>query len=190
MKVYNLNVNAAKPTTQVVQMQQNSTGMLSVNVSNDGKYIRNLSCSVYDGDAEISATEHSFQLDVNDTAKTVKVNAYATPYETSATTFVGGSGQTRARPYTVLTIPVGEYSQDEFYPFVKYDTKFKPVNTWFSLTNPSINDANFTQIRYGVFNSQPKIQFYVGSTLLSPQEKIVVTNVLPLTRKATMYINA
>lgn len=67
-------------------MQQNSEGVLSVNVSNDGKYIRNLSCAVYEGGNEISAIEEGdnsfgYRIDIGCDPKIVKVTANSKPYE-------------------------------------------------------------------------------------------------------------
>ena len=92
MKIYKLDIDAAQPTNQVVQMQQNTTGILNVNVTKNGEYIRNLSCQMFDGDTEISGDDNGFKLDIGDTPKHYTVKATATPVECSATTYVGGSG--------------------------------------------------------------------------------------------------
>lgn len=84
MNIYKLNIDTAKPASQAVQMQQNSAGMLSIDVTNDGKYIRNLSCAVYDGDAEITASNYGYKLNVGSEPKHVRIEAKSQPYECSA----------------------------------------------------------------------------------------------------------
>ena len=80
MKIYKLDIDTSKPTRQIVAMQQNSTGLLSVDVTNDGKYIRNLSCTVYDGENEISATTtNGYKIDVGTENKAIKVVAKSEP---------------------------------------------------------------------------------------------------------------
>ena len=53
MKIYKLDIDVAKPINKIVAMQQNATGMLVVTVTKDGGYLRNATCSVYDGENEI-----------------------------------------------------------------------------------------------------------------------------------------
>lgn len=80
MKVYKLEVNTAQPTYQILPMQQNQRGLLSVDITNNGKYIRNLSVSVFDGENEITPeTEYGFPVDVGTEPKNVKVVAKAMP---------------------------------------------------------------------------------------------------------------
>ena len=52
MKIYKLDIDVSQPIRKVVQMQQNSAGVLSVIVANNNKYIRNLSCELYDGNTK------------------------------------------------------------------------------------------------------------------------------------------
>ena len=89
MKIYKLDIDTSKPIRKVIQMQQNSTGALSVAVSNDGKYIRNLSCALYEGDTELSSyatTDNGvgFKIDMGDETKVVKFTAKSEPVECSA----------------------------------------------------------------------------------------------------------
>lgn len=89
MKIYKLDIDTSKPIRKVVQMQQNSTGALSVDVSNDGKYIRNLSCALYDGDTELSAYATTdvgagYKIDMGTDTKVVKFTAKSVPTECSA----------------------------------------------------------------------------------------------------------
>ena len=97
MKIYKLDIDAAQPANQVVQMQQNTTGVLSVNVTKNGDYIRNLSCQMFDGDTEISGDDNGFKLDIGDTPKHYTVKATATPVECSAQYMVK-NGTTRLGP--------------------------------------------------------------------------------------------
>lgn len=84
MKIYKLDIDASKPIRKVVQMQQNSEGVLSVHVSADGKYIRNLSCAMYEDGNEISAiTDGTYKLAVGETPHTVKITAKSTPIEST-----------------------------------------------------------------------------------------------------------
>jgi len=101
MKIYKLDIDAAQPVNQIVQMQQNTAGVLSVNVTRNGGYIRNLSCQMFDGETEISACsagDKGFKLDIGDTPKHYTVKATATPYECSAAYVAKrGSGSTSPR---------------------------------------------------------------------------------------------
>lgn len=89
MKIYKLDIDASKPIRKVVQMQQNATGALSVDVTNDGKYIRNLSCALYEGGAELSAYATTdggagYKIDMGDETKVVKFTAKSVPTESVA----------------------------------------------------------------------------------------------------------
>ena len=125
MKVYNLNVNVAQPVNQVVRMQQNSEGVLSVNVANDGKYIRNLSCQMFDGENEISAISEGdntfgYKIGVGDTPKAVKVVAKSTPMESTKEYIASYTPGTRTinKALITLVVPAGTYRQDEFMALV------------------------------------------------------------------------
>lgn len=87
MKIYKLDIDTAQPVNQIVQMQQNTAGVLSVDVTRNGEYIRNLSCQIFDGETEIpacSAGDKGFKLDIGDTPKYYTVKATATPIESVA----------------------------------------------------------------------------------------------------------
>jgi len=121
MKVYNLNIDTSKPTNQVVQMQQNSTGLLSANITNDGKYIRNLSCMMYDGANEISASTESdnsfgFKVDVGAEPKHIKIEAKSTPIASIKEYVASYNPGTRFINQFIkrIVIPAGTYRQDEF----------------------------------------------------------------------------
>lgn len=122
MKIYKLDMDTAQPTRQVVVMQQNSLGLLSVDIERNDWPIRNLSCTLLDGDNEISAflsgeSGAGFKLDVGEDVKAVKFVARSTPIECSAQYVVSypTGNRTKNFPLTVLQIPAGEYKQEEFY---------------------------------------------------------------------------
>lgn len=111
MKIYKLNIDTSKPINQVVQMQQNQTGLLSANVTNDGNYIRNLSCTLYDGANEISATDGGFKVDVGTEPKQVKVVAKSEPIICQMGYFVSISGAGAKNFWIpVCQPPIGVYS--------------------------------------------------------------------------------
>lgn len=102
MKVYNLKVDTSQPISQVLQIQQNQVGLLSVNVTNDGKYIRNLSCTVYDGNTEIDdslegSDSFGFKIDAASDARPVKLVAKSTPIICAAQRYLGGDKRTVTR---------------------------------------------------------------------------------------------
>ena len=100
MKIYKLDIDASKPIRKVIQMQQNATGALSVDVTNVGWPIRNLSCALYEGDTELSAyatadSGAGFKIDMGAEPKVVKFTAKSTPVECSAQYVLSVSGATR-----------------------------------------------------------------------------------------------
>lgn len=195
MKVYNLNIDTSQPVNQVVQMQQNQTGMLSVAISNDGKYIRNLSCEMYDGANEIQAdalgdNTFGFKLDVGTEPKHVKVVAKSTPL-TSTERYVvyEGTGRLRQTNSEVVQIPAGTYRQDEFLPLVKHFgykgdivpgvTNLVPVHLY--LGTGDVGKANFDSLYIISWNPQQQLWFSNSENggavprQLSPDELLVVT---------------
>jgi len=173
MKVYNLNIDTSKPTNQVVQMQQNATGLLSANITNDGKYIRNLSCTMYDGANEISATDGGFKVDVGAEPKHVKIEAKSTPVECSAQYIVSVSGahRTKSVALNILQLEAGVYNQSEFYGIAKrfgngyakpYASQLSNVNfhtVWFAPNN-TVQPVWFGKIinnKYVWFNADEPI---------------------------------
>lgn len=89
MKIYKLDIDTSKPIRKVVQMQQNATGALSVEVTNAGRPIRNLSCALYDGETALSAyaelsSGDGYKIYIGDTPKVVKFTAKSTPIESVA----------------------------------------------------------------------------------------------------------
>lgn len=124
MKIYKLDIDASKPIRKVVQMQQNATGALSVDVTNDGKYIRNLSCTLYEGGAELSAYATTdagagYKIDMGDETKVVKFKAKSVPNECSASTYTGGSGARQNKLVSRFQLAPGVYHQDEFWPIAQ-----------------------------------------------------------------------
>lgn len=108
-------------------MQQNATGILNVTVKNDGKYIRNMTCKVYDSNTEISATSESggtfgFKLNVGTESKNLKVVATSTPLESTAKSVINiGTGKrVQQKPAIKMQIPAGTYSQTEFIPAMQF----------------------------------------------------------------------
>ena len=79
MKIYKLDIDTSKPTNQVVAVHQNSVSGLKIDFANDGKYIRDLNCAVYDGDTEIkpSISEgNSFTFDLTLTKEKASVLSF------------------------------------------------------------------------------------------------------------------
>lgn len=120
MEIYKLDIDTAKPTNQVLAMQQNSAGMLSVNVTNDGKYIRNLSVDVYDGDTEIEKSKYGYKVNIGTEPKHVKVVAKSTPEMSERQYILSAPAGTRVTSkYLIqLVLKSGVYNQDEFMPLL------------------------------------------------------------------------
>ena len=139
-------------------MQQNSTGALSVDVSNDGKYIRNLSCALYDGDTELSAYTTTdvgagYKIDVGDETKVVKITAKSVPYESISQYVASQSGAgTKHVELARCQIKQGVYNQDEFLPLLKYGGGYGGYVTIWSVATGSIANANFTKIAFTPWN--------------------------------------
>ncbi len=180
MKVYNLNIDTSKPTNQVVQMQQNATGMLSVAISNDGAYIRNLSCQMYDGDNEIEATTSAdasfgFKVDVGTEPKHVKVIAKSTPMESIKEYIASYTPGTRSFNKFVIciVIPAGTYRQDELESLKQFGASNGVV-----ILSPKGNiegKANFDRIAIWLSNPTQQMWFGMNGEWLSPDEPLVAT---------------
>lgn len=165
MKVYNLNIDTSQPTNQVVQLQRNQTGMLSVAISNDGKYIRNLSCQLYDGADEISASlsgdnSFGFKADVGAEPKHVKLVAKSTPYEsTMEYVAVQGSGsRLQMKFFNKVQIKPGVYHQDEFLPLLKLVPNGDMETRWVVQAS-GLSNTNFDNIAFTPWNPQRQIWF-------------------------------
>lgn len=179
MKIYNLTLDTSKPINKIVQMQQNSEGVLSVSVANDGKYIRNLSCQMFDGEDEISAiadgdNSFGYKIDVGDTPKAVKVVAKSTPYESTCEYIaVKGEGtRISTAGFVVAQLKPGVYHQDEFLPLLKIVPNFGHKLT---LNLNSMSSANFQTIILEPSNQQ-QIRFRDrAGTPLSPDTLLTVS---------------
>ena len=152
MKIYKLDIDASQPINQVVAMQQNSTGMLSVDVTNNGWPIRNLSCALYEDGNEISASLSGesgagYKVDVGDTYKAVKFTAKSEPiesiYQYIANTPSGNRNKQQALVY--LLLPEGVYKQDEFKSLERFgDPKMVTI---LNVHGYNLSSCNFGQIR-------------------------------------------
>lgn len=181
MKIYKLDIDVSKPTKQIMQMQQNATGLLSANVTNGGNYIRNLSCTLYDGANEIEATTSAdtsfgFKVDVGAEPKYVKVVAKSTlltstkEYIASYTAF----NRTMNVQLTKLVLPVGTYNQDEFLPLLSQ----VPANSYFqTVWAKHSGSANIDRIVFTTSNPRQQIWFFnqTEERHLEPDEPIIVT---------------
>lgn len=151
MKIYNLNIDTGKPTNQVVPMQQSATGLLNLKVTNDGKYIRNLTTKVYDGGVEVPSTEKGFKIDVGAEPKHVKIEAKSTPIE-SQYTYVANMG-TGNRVKQVwcdkIHIPAGTYRQDEFESLKRFGINSEALVVFYLKSGPS-GTANFDVIEINI----------------------------------------
>lgn len=187
MKVYNLNIDTSKPTNQTVQMQQNATGMLSVAISNDGTYIRNLSCQMYDGDNEIEATTSAdtsfgFKVDVSSEPKHVKVVAKSTPLESIREYVLSSTPGSRVKQYWLnqLVVPEGVYNQDEFAPILdlcNYPPKPYPgTPKSLVLHGSSDGKANFKTIRLAPWNPSKQIWFEDADSKIIPSDEPIVVS--------------
>lgn len=162
MKVYNLNIDTSKPTNQVVQMQQGATGLLNANVTNDGKYIRNLSCTLYDGANEIEATTSAdnsfgFKVDVGTEPKHVKIEAKSEPIMCEWEDVIP-VGNKRIQNVNVarLQLNTGVYYQDEFYGLAKFGDKNGYNRIWFVKSGTT----NFGALAIAPWNTEQPVYFY------------------------------
>lgn len=121
MKVYNLNIDTSKPVNQVMQMQQNSTGLLKLNVTNDGKSISNLSCIVYDGETEVPSTGNGFKIDMGKNEKVVKIEAKSEAIVCTFQKLVQNGSDKRPSQvfFSYMQLPAGTYRQEDLYEGLK-----------------------------------------------------------------------
>lgn len=162
MKVYNLNIDTSKPTNQVVQMQRNATGLLSANITNDGKYIRNLSCTLYDGANEISATTSAnasfgFKVDVSAEPKHVKIEAKSEPTMCEWEVVIPeGNRRVQYVDLSRLQLDTGVYYQDEFYGLAKFGDKNGYNRIWVVKSGTT----NFAKLVIAPWNTEYPVWFY------------------------------
>ena len=194
MKIYKLDIDASKPIRKVVQMQQNSTGALSVDVSSDGKYIRNLSCALYDGDTELSAYTTTdvgagFKIDMGADTKVVKLTAKSTPLESVceyvAVEKAGGRLQTKA--LSCVQLEAGTYNQDEFYGLANRFGSYSGIMSFIFPTPQTEANINVRRITLAPWNTEWPVQFMAGQSdadlsALPKDEPIVVTGLVSLVK--------
>jgi hypothetical protein len=189
MKVYNLNIDTSKPVNQVMQMQQNSTGLLKLNVTNDGKSIRDLSCMVYDGETEVPSTDNGFKIDMGKNDKVVKIEAKSEPIMCQMGYFVStgsGSGmKTYALP--VCQLSQGVYSQDEFKAVAaEVAKKLASGSVVCFPTTSTVANINISEFRV---SSTGEYVFW-RNELIPENEPIVVTGDVEIVRNTQAKRNA
>lgn len=153
MKIYKLDIDTSKPIRKVVQMQQNATGALSVDVKNDGWLIRNLSCALYEGDTELSAydepsTGAGFKIDMGTDTKVVKFTAKSMPVECSAQYILSAPAGTRIKSawLSQVQLEAGTYKQDEFYNLAAKLGDNYGMETKLIVHANDLSNVNFIQI--------------------------------------------
>lgn len=164
MKIYKLDIDTSKPIRKVMQMQQNSTGLLSVDVTNDGKYIRNLSCSVYDGENEISATTaNGYKIDVGTGNKAIKVVTKSEPIISMNQYIASITGSQRLKSVALnkVQIPPGVYDQDEFAFLTSFGVGDGPygVATILAVNTANLSATNFSKIALTPWNTARPMYF-------------------------------
>lgn len=176
MKIYNLNIDTSKPTNQIVLMQQGATGLLNPNVTNGGKYIRNLTTKVYDGSVEVPSTEKGFKIDVGTEPKHVKVVAKSTPLESIKEYVASYTPGTRPSPVFLkrIVIPAGTYRQDEFESLKQFGS-YSGYPVVLIPTAATADRANFNRISLTLWNPNQQIWFHREDGVpLSPDEPLIV----------------
>lgn len=198
MKIYKLDIDTSKPIRKVVQMQQNATGALSVEVTNDGWPIRNISCALYEGDTELSAYAElssgaGYKIDVGDETKVVKFTAKSTPLESVAQRATGGSGSAiKSFALSCVQLEAGIYKQEEFYNIVE---EFGSNNLAVFLTPhvSSEDNINIKRITITKWNTARPLWFSTqsdGSGILPEDELIVATGPVSIVRIVQAKRNA
>lgn len=196
MKIYRLNIDAAQPTNQVVQMQQNATGVLSVNVTKNGEYIRNLSCQVFDGETEIPAGDKGFKLDIGDTPKHYTVKASATPIECVAQYVANaGSGSAlRTLALSAVQLEAGTYMQDEFASVINKFASPQGMKVTLVVHRDDLSNANFDRmtITHWPERNESHAYFYPTGNAepFPPDAPLIVTGPVSILRDVTMKRNA
>ena len=180
MKIYKLDIDTSKPIRKVVQMQQNSTGALSVDVSNDGKYIRNLSCALYDGDTELSAYATTdvgagYKIDMGDTTKVVKFTAKSVPTECSASYVVKlGNPPAHVVAMTKFMLDTGVYNQDEFNNVAKVFGDTTGITVFLYVNGNDLSNANFQNVALRPWNSNRPVYFLDNNGIVIPEDEPII----------------
>ena len=196
MKIYKLDIDTSKPIRKVVQMQQNSTGALSVDVSNDGKYIRNLSCALYDGDTELSSYATTdvgagYKIDMGNETKVVKFTAKSVPTECSASVIktVGTGTPMKHLWASRFQLGQGTYNQDEFASVVSQfanDDGGLGMIVWIVKDNAGYSLTNLDRIAYVPKNPSKQLWFYNANGIMNDDELISVYTSCDIGRTVTV----
>lgn len=180
MKIYKLDIDASRPIRKALEMQQNATGGLKVDVTNNGRTIHNLTTKVYDGETELPSTDNGFKVDVGSTAKTLKVEATSTPiisdYEIIESYTPGNKNRQVALKRLVL--PPGIYRQEEFLPILDMDMKNE---LWY--IHGVEHNSNLERLYLNNVGTSTLLLFYKISGMMEPDEDIVVT------KETTWFVN-
>ena len=182
MKIYKLDIDTSKPIRKVVQMQQNSTGALSVDVKNDGWPIRNLSCELYENGEQVSAYAElssgaGYKIDMGAEFKVVKVKAKSVPTECSASVIKAIGTGTPAKHLWAsrFQLNVGTYNQDEFTSVVKQfasDASETGQVVWTISGNTDYQLANLDRVVYVPRNPSKQLWFYDENGLMDDDDLI------------------
>lgn len=184
MKIYRLDIDVAKPINKMVAMQQNTTGMLVVTVTKDGGYLRNATCSVYDGENEIEPyyiedNHFWFKVDVGIQKKNLTIKASSVPLTSTEKYLVkSGTGRAMSTWCECVQIPAGTYNQDEFASLVRFGSNNGMI-TVLTMHGDDVDKANFNRITIRPWDPLQQLYFslQVGSNAskLPQDEPIVVT---------------
>lgn len=196
MKIYKLDIDTSKPIRKVIQMQQNSTGALSVDVSNDGKYIRNLSCALYDGGTELSAYTTTdvgagFKIDMGDETKVVKFTAKSVPTESVAQKILSASGPVRSKALSAIQLEAGIYNQDEFYNIANVFGSSNGLPVYLTPHASQEDNINIKRIDVRKWDINKPVWFMdKNDKILPSDEPIVVTGPVSILRTVSTKNNA
>ena len=183
MKIYNLNIDTSKPVNKVMQMQSNSTGLLKLNVTNDGKSIRNLTTKVYDGETEVPSTDNGFKIDMGKNEKVVKIEAKSEAIVCTFQKLVQNGSDRRPSQvfFSCMQLPVGTYRQEDLYEGLKkiYYMSETTIGIVLSLYTTAADEGktNFRTINISTNGNLWGIYFYdSNNNLLPTDQSIVVTD--------------
>ncbi len=198
MKIYKLDIDTSKPIRKVVQMQQNSTGALSIDVTNDGWPIRNLSCALYEGGTELSAyaelsTGAGYKIDMSDETKVVKFTAKSVPIESVAQTILSATGQPASKALSAIQLEAGVYKQDEFYNIANTFGSNNGLPVFLTPHASSEDNINIKRITIRKWDTDRPVLFSTqsnGGDILPEDELIVATGPVSIMRLVSSRRNA
>jgi len=176
MKIYNLNIDTSKPVNKVMQMQSNSTGLLKLNVTNDGKSIRNLTTKVYDGETEVPSTDNGFKIDMGKNEKVVKIEAKSEAIVCTFQKLVQNGSDRRPSQvfFSCMQLPVGTYRQEDLYEGLKkiYYMSETTIGIVLSLYTTAADEGktNFRTINISTNGNLWGIYFYDSNNNLLPTD--------------------